>query len=376
MKRLIPIIPLLILALIFGFACTGTGLEVEFTEPKPNFNIESLIEDLKDENSNTRESAAMVLGNTGDGQSVEPLIEALRDEDDDVRQWAAWALGNIGDNRAVEPLIGALGDEDRNVRLDAAWALGNIGDSKAVEPLIEVLLNDKSSDVQRNAAKALGNIGEPALEPLLKMLGNEDGNVRQNAAIALGTIGDSRAVEPLIAALEGEFVLVRQNAATALGQIRDARAVEPLIEALLKDTNWDVIKNAAIALGNIGEPAVEPLFKALEGEGNYVQMRVVMALGYINDPSAVEFLTDALKDKKLDIIAGAYYFFIRRGEEGTEDILIEALNKHGNVNMAEDYLNCGNGQLEKAARTWATDHGYTITEWPIGDSGKSWGANK
>ena len=35
MKRLIPIIPLLILALIFGFACTGTGLEVENTEPKP-----------------------------------------------------------------------------------------------------------------------------------------------------------------------------------------------------------------------------------------------------------------------------------------------------------------------------------------------------
>jgi len=188
MKRLIPIIPLLILALIFGFACTGTGFEVENTEPKP-FHIESLIEDLEDENSNTRESAAK-------------------------------------------------------------------------------------------------------------------------------------------------------------------------------------------ALGNIGEPAIEPLFKALEGEGYYVQRRVAMALGYINNPVAVEFLTGALKDKKLDIIAGAYYFFIRRGEEGTEDILIEALNKHGNEYMAEDYLNCGNGQLAKAARTWATDHGYTITQWPIGDNGKSWGANK
>ena len=131
MKRLIPIIPLLILALIFGFACTGTGLEVENTEPKPNFNIESLIEDLEDENSNTRESAAMLLGNTGDSQAVEPLIEALKDEDDDVRQWAARALGNIGDSRAVEPLIEALEDEDYNVRISAAGALGNIGDSRA-----------------------------------------------------------------------------------------------------------------------------------------------------------------------------------------------------------------------------------------------------
>ncbi len=58
-------------------------------------------------------------------------------------------------------------------------------------------------------------------------------------------------------------------------------------------------------------------------------MRVAKALGYINEPSVVEFLTGALKDKKLDIIAGAYYFFIHRGEEGTEAILIEALNKYG-----------------------------------------------
>ena len=247
-----------------------------------------------------------------------------------------------------------------------------------MDPLIEAILKDKNDYVQQNAATALGNIGEPALEPLLKMLGNEDGNVRKNAAMALGQIGDAKAVEPLIEALEDEFVLVQQNAATALGQIGDARAVEPLIEVLLKDKNWywDVIKSAAVALGNIGEPAIEPLFKALEGEGYYVQRRVAMALGYINNPSAVEFLTGALKDKKLEIITGAYDFFIRRGEAGTEDILIEALNKHGNEYMAEDYLNCGNGQLSKAARTWATDHGYTITEWPIGDSGKSWGANK
>ena len=194
MKRLIPIISLLILALIFGFACTGTELKVENTEPKPNFNIESLIEDLEDENSNTRESAAMLLGNMGDSQAIEPLIKALKDEDDDVRQWAARALGTIG------------------------------------------------------------------------------------------------------------------------------------------------------------EPAVEPLFKALEGEGKYVQIRVAMALGYVNDPNVAEFLIEALKNKELKIIAGAYNFFIRRGEEGTEAILIEALNEYGNVYMAEDYLNCGNNQLSKAAR--------------------------
>jgi hypothetical protein len=41
--------------------------------------------------------------------------------------------------------------------------------------------------------------------------------------------------------------------------------------------------------------------------------------------------------------------------------------------MATSYLNCGNSQLEEAARTWATSHGYTVTELPIGNSGPSWG---
>ena len=346
MKRLISIIPLLILALIFGFACTSIGLESKVTEAKPDYyNIESLIEDLKDENSFTRANAALSLGNTGDSKAIEPLIEALRDENSFVRQ-------------------------------NAATALGHIGDSQAIEPLIEVILKDKIDFVKQVAAKALANIGELSFEPLLKMLGNEDGNVRKNAAMALGLIGDAKAVEPLIEALKDEHTGVRQNAAAALGLIKDTRAVEPLIEVLLKDTNSDVIKNVAIALGNFGELALEPLFKALETEGDYVQMRVAKALGYINDPRAIKFLTDALNDKKLDIIAGAYNFFIIRGEEGTVDILIEVLNKHGNVDMAEDYLNCGNGQLSKAARTWATEHGYTITQWPTGGSGQSWGANK
>ena len=375
MKRLISIIPLLILALVFGFACTGTGLEVKATEAKPYYyNIDALIEDLKDENRFTRESAAMFLGDTGDEKAIDPLIKALKDEDDGVRERAARSLGNIGDSRAVDPLIEALGDEDLIVRQEAAIALGKIGDTRAVEPLIKALKDVYR--VQDGAATALGNIGEPAIEPLIIALGDEDYNVRWYSAIALGNIGDTRAVEPLINALKDEHVGVREGVATALGQIGDTKAIDPLIETLLKDTNRDVIKNAAIALGNIGEPSSDPLFKALESEGDYVQMRVAMALGYINNPSAVEFLTDAIKDKKLDIIYGAYNFFILRGEEGTEDILIEALNKHGNADMAEDYLNCGNGQLSKAARTWATEHGYTITQWPTGGSDRSLGTNK
>ena len=68
---------------------------------------------------------------------------------------------------AVEPLIKALGDSDYRVREGAAEALGTIGDGRAVEPLIRAL-NDANGDVREGAAGALGKIGEPAVEPLIR----------------------------------------------------------------------------------------------------------------------------------------------------------------------------------------------------------------
>jgi len=73
--------------------------------------------------------------------------------------------------------------------------------------------------------------------------------VRYNAALALGKIGKP-AVEPLIAALKDKDSRVRYSAAWALGKIGDKRAVEPLIAAL-KDKDSTVRRDAAWALTKI-----------------------------------------------------------------------------------------------------------------------------
>jgi len=104
---------------------------------------------------------------------------------------------------------------------------------------------------------------EKDVDGLTKALKDERGNIRREAAIALGRIGDTMAVEPLIQALKDEHGYVRREAAYALGIIRDARAVESLIQAL-KDEDSYVRSDAAEALANMGKPAVEPLTKALK----------------------------------------------------------------------------------------------------------------
>jgi hypothetical protein len=84
------------------------------------------------------------------------------------------------------------------------------------------------------------------------------------------------------------------------------------------------------------------------------------ALGNIKDPRAVQALLAAFKESDLAVIAGAYPFFIRRGEPGSENALIQALNAHGNERMAIEFLYCGNSALEAASPEWAGAHGYKV----------------
>ena len=57
------------------------------------------------------------------------------------------------------------------------------------------------------------------VEKHIKALGDEDWRVRMEAAVALGNIGDPRAVEPLTRAPRDENQYVRRVAAGALGKI-------------------------------------------------------------------------------------------------------------------------------------------------------------
>ena len=200
-------------------------------------------------------------------RDVAGLTRALRYRwDTIVRMGAAKALGKIGDSSAVESLARALKDSEKYVRVNATEALGKIGNRQAVEPLIEAFLKPiQFWEVQREAADALAKIGDPrAVEPLVKSLRDRysysDRWVRRTVALALGKLGEP-AVEPLVSILNDESILHfdRRNAAEALGVIGNPRAIEPLIRAL---ADRNVVESAAWALEHIGEPAVDPLIEA------------------------------------------------------------------------------------------------------------------
>lgn len=153
---------------------------------------------------------------------VDTLVQDLKDNDLIMRLHAAKALGEAKDARAVEPLIAALGD--KGCGHTAANALAKIG-KPAVEPLV-VALKNENPFVRRNAAEALGEIKDAsAVKPLVDALKDDDLIVRRNAAKALGKIKDASAEEPLTSALKDESPVVRRNAAIALREMGKPEAV-------------------------------------------------------------------------------------------------------------------------------------------------------
>lgn len=208
------------------------------------------------------------------------------------------------------------------------------------------------------------------IESLIIAMGYEsDSKIQLDALHALINIGEP-AVEPLIKALKDVNSEIRVKATSALGWIGDTRAVEPLIEAL-NDTTI-IRSSAAAALGRIGDQrAVEPLIEVLlTDEDETVKLDVAGAFVEIGEP-AVEPLIGVLNNessKVRNIVVGA---LIEIGDARAIEPLIEILNKYDDKSMAEDFLNCSNVRLEDAARSWAASNGYAIQ--PSSGGGPSWG---
>jgi HEAT repeat protein len=268
-------------------------------------------------------------------------IDKLRSPKLDVRVQASQALAAIGEP-AVEPMIDALKDRDWRVREGVADALGDIKDSRAVEPLLIAV---------RDA----------------------DPHVRESAAGSLGQLKDASAVPALTIALKDKFASVRAAAAFALGLIADPDAVQSLALAL-KDPDYEVVAMSAGALDRIGAPAVDALVALLHSPTVTLRTSAALALNRSKDPRAVAALMAALKAPDLAVVAGAYSFYIRGAVPLSEGTLIAALDKYGDRNMAQDYLNCGNVSLSVAAEDWARKRGIKVERIDLGANSSALGS--
>ena len=179
---------------------------------------------LTDNSPRVRAAAVNSLASRRES-SIVPLLAARLTEDkiQFVRKAAAYALGAFQGAERTRALIGALTQKDLEVRGAAAVSLGDHPDADAIAALTSAL-SDKSAFVRAQAARGLGVNGrasQPAVPTLIRLLGSDgDSEVKRQAATALGLIGDRSAIPALERARQNQDPYLVSLATDAIEQIK------------------------------------------------------------------------------------------------------------------------------------------------------------
>ncbi len=196
--------------------------------------VASLTPLLSDRSAFVRREAAYALGKVKDGTGAEDLWKCYRDENDrEVRSAIVMALGDIGTTRAVEYLYSVLkdskGEEDEFLLRSSARSIGQIAEAaRSGRGNIETLekLYDEEERKTLDYAEVFRSFGAAAKE-LRQILGdrNSGDDVRREAAFALGEIGDLAAVPILTANVTAEDPYLAERCKEALEKLR---SIKPL----------------------------------------------------------------------------------------------------------------------------------------------------
>jgi HEAT repeat protein len=344
------------------------------------FVVDALLFHLEhDPDQTVRAFCAQALGDAHDARAVEPLIAHL--EEPGVGLEALRALGKIGDPRSVPSIVGLLGED--SMWAEASGILAHFGDT-ALASIIAELKSGKTETSRSHAAQALESFKTPeAVTALTVALHDSSPRVRSVSALTIGHIGGAKEGEVLLPALDDASAEVRTSAAIALGWLHYRGAVRPLL-LRVKDTRNSNEGNAAIgALGDIGSPdAVPALIQILRNQFasshsfEYAErVKAAESLGKIGGQTADDFLFAALASGEQTVFQGAYSYFIAAGKEGSEDLLIAALERGADYSnpIAEAFAESTNKKLAESAHAWAQRKGVSLrpTGHPV-----IWGSHK
>lgn len=158
--------------------------------------------------------------------SIEMLQKAIDSTNPLIRLNAIAGLKYVPE-LAPDALRKGLGDDNRAVRYVATMMVGEMKLTE-LRPLVQPLLLDESESVQASAIYALKRCGgNPDQTPLARMLLSENVEVKGNAAMVLGELGDPSAKGLLKYAL-GRGLLMASSARRKIVELQISEALVKL----------------------------------------------------------------------------------------------------------------------------------------------------
>lgn len=185
--------------------------------------------------------------------TIEELFEQLKHPNPHMRERAMLDIAEIRDENTIPRLMNLLDEADVSYRRSAVVTLGVIG-VDAVPSLVEALLNSQNTTVRGSCAKALAQISlnhpdlpfpEVGMQGLKQSLNDPDPVVHIASAMALGQIGVP-AIDILVESLKTTDNLALSIAMiNALGSIGDHRGLEILTQLANDETVDEYLRESA-----------------------------------------------------------------------------------------------------------------------------------
>lgn len=187
--------------------------------------------------------------------SLDEYFARLAHPNPNLRERAMWDIVDNQDDTTIPRLMAALDNEDVVFRRASVKTLGAVG-PEAVPAIVEDLLNSENVTVRGSCAKAMAQVAiyhrdaefpQVGLEALTQAMEDANPVVHIAAAMALGQVGIP-AVEILSHAVKTtENIALAVSALNALGSIPDERAAAVLKEISEDDSADPYLKETAIS---------------------------------------------------------------------------------------------------------------------------------
>jgi HEAT repeat protein len=244
---------------------------------------------LEDDFVPVRFAAALAVGDSEYSFAESSVRQLLIDRDENVKIAADYALCKLGTSSGFELVRKAAASSDQTVRANAVLLLGKSGDKNSLKVLYWALRNKDSDDkVRLQAAEAIARLGDERIYPKLwAMLISIYADDRVMGVSAMGLLGTEEAKNALITKLDDDILEVRLAAAEQLGMLGETIGEAEVLKVFTKNLTTGLDKEelqrvntlTALAIGRIGTANLTRFLpQLLENESKFVRIAAAKAV--------------------------------------------------------------------------------------------------
>jgi HEAT repeat protein len=244
---------------------------------------------LADDFVPVRFAAALAVGDLEYSLAKNSVKKLLEDKEEDVKIAADYAMSKLGAGDGLELVRKATASSNQTVRANAVMLLGKSGDKNSLKLLYWVLRNKDSDDkVRFQAAEAISRLGDERIYPKLwTMLISIYADDRIMGIRAMGALGTEEAKNALITKLDDDILEVRLAAAEQLGMLGETTGEAEVLKVFTKNLGSELDNEeleqvntlTALAIGQIGTNNLTKFLPGLlKNESKFVRLAAAKAV--------------------------------------------------------------------------------------------------